>query len=180
MEARTPLTGSRLKYRHEFEHRGHGIVAIYSYGPAGEHDALVKSATQLMRQRFGVTGALSSGGISGYPENRPTPDPDWMTAICETQTIFCIDAVGGPNRPKLKACPPAKADWVLECQTDTEDEFTEPAYFTGPLENGNVWREIAAGVAGAGVRIMRAEVTAPSGGRYWFLADEGPIVILEG
>lgn len=100
--------GGRQKFHHEFEHRGHGIVAIYSYGPAGEHEALVASSRGMMRKHFGVSGAVSSGGVSGCPENRPTPDPDWRTAICETQTIFCIDAVAGPNRKPPKQVAPGR------------------------------------------------------------------------
>lgn len=176
----------RQKYHHEFEHRGHGTIAIYSYGPAGEHEALVRSSRAMMRKHFGVDGAVSSGGVSGYPENRPTPDPDWQSAICETQTIFSIDAHGGPNRPRMKRCAPAKADWHLACIVDAGQDYLGDGemneYFTGPLEETEDWTERVRimlaedGLApGERATVLELEVRALSQGRYWFLADGDPV-----
>lgn len=177
--------GGRQKYHHEFEHRGHGIVAIYSYGPAGEHEALVRSSRAMMRKHFGVSGAVSSGGVSGYPENRPTPDYDWQSAICETQTIFCIDAVGGPNRPRVREVAPAKADWHVAYVVDRGQSYLGDGevnrYFTGPLEDAEIWEEkIRGDICDALGRdrqatVLELKVRALSQGRYWFLADGDPV-----
>lgn len=167
---RRPLVGSKLKYMHETEHRGHGTVAIYSYGPCGEHEALVREAKSLMRQRFGVTGAVSSGGISGWPHDEHEREADYNRRTVETQTIFCIHAVAGRNRPKLKACPSAKADWHLIYDVNGGRAY---AYFTGPLEDEAVWREFLSEHFGETVTYARVE--AVPDGLYWFLADSSPV-----
>lgn len=191
---RTALEASsqnkRWKYTHEFEHRGHGIVAIYSYGPAGEHDKLVAESKRVMRERFGVSDAVSSGGVSGYPQNRPTPDPDWQTAICETQTIFCIHAVGGPNRPKPKQVSPRTADWHVAYIVDIGQDYLGDGemnlYFTGPLLDAEEWQElvdqmVCDGLSEAEQRsvnratVLELKVSALQQGAYWFLADDGPV-----
>jgi hypothetical protein len=82
---RTPLEG-KFTYRHEAEYRGHGIVAIYSYGPADEHTALVREAAKVMRSEYGTRSAVSSGGISGWLGEAKGGSAD--TRVCETQTIF--------------------------------------------------------------------------------------------
>lgn len=183
----------RQKYHHEFEHRGSGIVAIYSYGPAGEHDALVRSSRAMMRKHFGVSGAVSSGGVSGYPEHRKTPDPDWRTAICETQTIFCIDAVGGPNRPRMKEVSASEADWHVAYVVDVDQAYLGDGemnrYFTGALEDEDEWRErldkdvceaLADDFPEANTAaVLELKVRAVSQGRYWFLADGDPIVEID-
>lgn len=190
---RTPLgttsKGRKWKYEHEFEHRGNGIVAIYSYGPAGEHDALVRESRSVMRSRFGVSQAVSSGGVSGYPQNRPTPDPDGRTAICETQTIFCIDAVAGPNRTRLKCTAPGKADWHVGFIVDASQDYLGDGemneYFTGPLEDEETWVEmlkerVSEGLGqGEKADLLEIEVRALSQGRYWFLHDGDPVVQVE-
>jgi hypothetical protein len=90
MTDRKPLENPRYVYRHEAEDRGHGIVAIYSYGPAAEHTKLVREAAQVMKTEYGVSGAVSSGGISGWLSEAPGGSPD--TRVCETQTIFLSSA----------------------------------------------------------------------------------------
>ena len=185
--------GGKQKYHHEFEHRGHGIVAIYSYGPAGEHDALVRSSRAMMRKHFGVSGAVSSGGVSGYPQARPTPDPDWRTAICETQTIFCIHAVSGPNRPKPKQVSPASADWHVGYIVDVGQDYLGDGevnmYFTGPLLDEEEWQEIVDKLVCEGAldgrdsadkaTVLELKVSALQQGSYWFLSDDGPVAEVE-
>lgn len=181
----------RQKYHHEFEHRGSGIIAIYSYGPAGEHDALVRSSRAMMTKRFGVGQAVSSGGVSGYPERRPTPDPNWRTAIEETQTIFCVHAVSGPNRPKLKEVSARQADWHAAYIVDVDQDYLGDGevnlYFTGPLEGENTWRELIEARLSEALGEMQTRratvreltVRAVPQGRYWFLNEGGPIVSAE-
>jgi hypothetical protein len=185
--------GKRWTYEHEFEHRGSGIVAIYSYGPAEEHDKLVAEAKRVMRDRFGVSGAVSSGGISGWPDRRPTPDPNWRTATVETQTIFSIDAHGGPNRKKLKEVAASAADWHAAYVVDIEQDYLGDGevnrYFTGPLEDEDTWQELVdqslceALVDGYPeadrATVLDLVVRAVPQGRYWFLNDGDPIVDLK-
>lgn len=186
----TTSKGRPWKYHHEFEHRGGGIVAIYSYGPAGEHDRLVTESRRVMRDRFGVSGAVSSGGVSGYPENRPVSDHNWRSAIGETQTIFCIHAVGGPNRPKLKEVSAHRADWHLSYTVDVRQDYLGDGevnrYFTGPLEDEDTWRELvdrsvceALGPQDPGARVLELTVRATPQGAYWFLNDGDPVVSIE-
>lgn len=186
----TPPSNRRWAYHHEFEHRGYGIIAIYSYGPAGEHEALVAEARRVMRTSFGVGQAVTSGGISGYPERRPTPDPDWRTATEETQTIFCVHAASGPNRPKLKKISPRQADWCLEYIVDVSQDYlgdgSVTQYFTGPLEDEDTWRELvdrdvceALGKDEAGATVLELTVRATPQGSYWFLNEGDPVVSVE-
>lgn len=89
MHDREPLEGKDLKYRHEAEYRGHGVVAIYSYGPCRDHTALVREAKKVMHREFGRgASAVSSGGISGWPEDEHRTEPDYNNRTVETQTIF--------------------------------------------------------------------------------------------
>lgn len=185
-----PPVNRRWAYHHEFEHRGHGIIAIYSYGPAGEHEALVAEARRVMRTSFGVGQAVSSGGVSGYPERRPTPDPDWRTATEETQTIFCVHAVSGPHQPKLKKISPRQADWCLEYIVDVSQDYlgdgSVTQYFTGPLEDEDTWRELVdrdvcevLSKDEAGAIVLELTVRATPQGSYWFLNEGDPVVSVE-
>jgi hypothetical protein len=189
----TTSKGKPFKYEHEAEHRGSGIVAIYSYGPAREHDALVAEAKRAMHDRFGVSGAVTSGGISGWPDRRPTPDPNWQTATVETQTIFCIDAVGGPNRPKMKEVSASGADWHAAYVVDVGQAYLGHGevnrYFTGALEDEDDWRErldkdVCEALADDApeadtAAVLELKVRAVPQGRYWFLADGDPIVEID-
>lgn len=185
----TTSKGKPWKYEHEFEHRGSGIVAIYSYGPAGEHKALVREAKTVMRNRFGVSGAVSSGGCSGgghyaKPELR----------IVETQTIFSIHAHSGPNRPKPKQASPSGADWHVRYIVDVGQDYLGDGetdlYYTGPLLDAEEWQELVDRMVCDGLseaeqrRVNRAtvlelKVSALPQGAYWFLADDGPLVEIE-
>lgn len=171
-----PVPGAR--YRHLYEHRGHGTVAIYSYGPAGEHDELVKEAKRVMRSRFGVTGAVSSGGCSGWPVDEYHAAADWKRRTEETQTIFSIHAVGGTFRQKLRQVPEAKADWLLEYTLNEGREFVADTpvkfFFSGPLEKEEVWQELV-GEWTSWNPVIRARVTPTPQGLYWFLADDDPV-----
>jgi hypothetical protein len=173
----TGVKGRKWIYHHEFEHRGSGVVAIYSYGPADEHDALVRESRNVMRARFGVAQAVTSGVVS-YPG-----------PVAETQTVFCIDAAGGPDRPKMRQASPVQADWHVSYTVDTGQgclaDGAVELYFTGPLDDADLWRmwvdrvvcEALAddrhGPRRATVRNL--EVRAVPEGRYWFLADDGPV-----
>jgi hypothetical protein len=189
---RTPVRqqpkGGKWKYHHEFEHRGSGIVAIYSYGPVGEHDALVAEAKRVMRARFGVSGAVGSGGISGWPQD---DQPELRELrIVETQTIFCIDAVGGPNRKKPREVAPSVADWHVGYIVDVGQDYLGHGevnlYFTGPLLDEDEWRELVDRLVCEGAleaaptedraTVLELKVSALSQGRYWFLSDDGPLV----
>lgn len=178
--------GKNWTFNHEFEHRGSGIVAIYSYGPVGKHDALVAEAKRVMRDRFGVTGAVSSGGISGWPQDGGSRDDRTV----ETQTIFCIDAVAGPNRKKPKQTAPASADWHVGFIVDVGQDYLGDGeanlYFTGPLLDADEWQEVVDRLVCEGAleennradkaTVLELKVRALSQGRYWFLADGDPIV----
>jgi hypothetical protein len=170
---RRSLVSQGLKYRHEFEHRTSGIVAIYSYGPSGHHTALVRESLKIMRDRFGVKGATTYGGISGWPQDGSQTYADYNLRTVETQTIFCIDAVSGPNRPKLRLAPPAKADWFLSLTTRTGGRVD--GHFAGPLETEETWRDVAAEELSGTQVITEATVRALLSGRYWFLADEDAV-----
>lgn len=183
----TTSKGKPWKYEHEFEHRGSGIVAIYSYGPAGEHEALVREAARVMRDRFGVSGAVSSGGCSGgghYAKADGTAsNPDWRKHTEETQTIFCIDAVAGKNRPRIKQCAPSQADWHLNYRLDWDGQDYAAdgdvdVYLTGPLEDEtDFWTEkIQEWCGDSVVEIEEITLRAVQQGRYWFLADGDPVV----
>ena len=182
--------GGRQRYHHEFEHRGHGIVAIYSYGPAGEHEALVQSSRAMMAKHFGVQAAVTSGGITGYPEQRPVPDPDWRTAIEETQTVFCIHATSGPNRQKLKEVSARQADWHAAYVVDTRQDYLGDGeadrYFTGPLEDEDTWQELvdrsvceALAADARGATVLELTVRATPHGAYWFLNEGDPVVFVK-
>lgn len=190
----TGVKGRKWTYHHEFEHRGYGIVAIYSYGPAGKHEALVREAQRVMRSRFGVAEAVSSGGCSGggyYAQKDGTAKhPDWRKHTEETQTIFSIDAVSGPNRRKPKQVPPREADWhvgyIVDAGQDCLGDGEVNLYFTGPLENEEAWRTwvdravceaLEDDRKGSGrATVLELKVSALAQGRYWFLADDGPVV----
>jgi len=173
--------GKAWKYVHYAEHRGHGIVAIYSYGPSREHGALVREAQRVMNNRFGVSWAVSSGGISGWPKDGHENAADYRDRTVETQTIFDIDAVGGPNRSKIKQTAPASADWHLNYLLGRDDYAADgnmDVYLTGPLENEpEFWIEkINEWCGDSVVEIEEITVRALSQGRYWFLHDGDPIV----
>lgn len=174
------LSKGRTKYRHQFEHRGSGIVAIYSYGRSGDHGAIVREAGRIMRDRFGVSGAVSSGGISGWPKDAHKGSADYNDRTVETQTIFCIHAVGGPNRPKLKQVAPGQADWHLNYTLDNGQPYLADgdvdAYFTGPLEDEEFWTGKILEWTEGGGEIVELTVRALAQGRYWFLADGDPVV----
>lgn len=177
---RTDVTVKGAKYRHQFEHRGFGIVAIYSYGRSGDHDRIVREAARIMRASFGVSGAVTSGGISDWPKDGNEGAADYNDRTVETQTIFNIDAVGGPNRPKLKTVPPSRADWHLNYVLDAgqahlgDGDVNE--YFTGALEDEDTWRAKVEEMTGGDGEAVEAKVRALSQGRYWFLAGGDPVV----
>lgn len=179
-------------FRHAAEHRGYGIVAIYSYGPAGEHDSLVRSAAQIMRKRFGVSGASSSGGISGWPHDEYRNGPvDGRTV--ETQTIFSIDAHGGPNRRKPRQTSSRSADWHVAYIVDVGQAYLGDGevnlYFTGPFLDEDEWQELVDKLVCEGAleeaptadkaTVLELKVSALSQGRYWFLADGDPVAEVE-
>lgn len=177
------LSKGKAKYRHQFEHRGGGIVAIYSYGRSGDHDKIVREAKAIMRGRFGVSGAVSSGGISGWPKDGYENAADYNDRTVETQTIFCIHAVSGKNRPRLKQAPPAKADWHLNYRLDWDGQDYAAdgdvdVYLTGPLEDDEeTWIEkINEWCGDSPVVIEEITVRALSQGVYWFLHDGDPII----
>jgi hypothetical protein len=181
--------GKRWTYEHEFEHRGSGIVAIYSYGPVGEHDKLVAEAKRVMRDKFGVSGAVSSGGISGWPEDGSTGE----SRTVETQTIFCIDAVAGPNRKKPKQIAPASADWHVAYIVDVGQDYLGDGevnmYFTGPFLDPEEWQELVDKLVCEGAleeaptadraTVLELKVSALSQGRYWFLSGGDPVAEVE-
>lgn len=170
--------GRRLKYRHDAEHRGYGIVAIYSYGPVGEHEQVVREAARVMRDRFGVDGATTSGGISDWPQDEHRDPANPNNATIETQTIFSIDAHGGPHRRRTKQCAPSGADWHLNYLLDNGADYAADAdvdvYFTGPLLDGEEWAEKIAEWT-ENTPVERFRVRALAQGRYWFLADGDPV-----
>jgi hypothetical protein len=174
---RIDVSTKRDSYRHAAEHRGGGIVCIYSYGPAREHERIVRSAAAVMRARFGVSGAVTSGGISGWPEDEFSGGPSENRTI-ETQTIFCIDAVGGPNRRKPREVPPAKADWHVNYIADWGQDYLADGdmdvYLTGPLLDPEEWEALVTERVD-GAEIVEAKVCALSQGRYWFLSDKDPV-----
>lgn len=178
--------GRNWKFNHEFEHRGNGIVAIYSYGPVSHHSQLVREAKRVMRDRFGVSDAVSSGGISGWPQDGGSREDRTV----ETQTVFCIHAVGGPNRPKLKEIAPSAADWHMAYIVDIEQEYLGDGeanrYFTGPLEDEETWRELVDRSVcevleddypeADKAEVLELKVRATPHGAYWFLNDGDPVV----
>jgi hypothetical protein len=179
----TTSKGKRWTYEHEYEHRGSGIVAIYSYGPAGEHSKLVAEAKRVMRDRFGVSGAVSVGGCSGYPSD----------GLIETQTIFCIDAVAGPNRKRPKQTAPASADWHVAYIVDVGQDYLGDGevnmYFTGPFLDAEEWQELVDRLVCEGAleeaptadraTVLELKVSALSRGRYWFLSGGDPVTEVE-
>lgn len=182
-------SGPGPKYRHEWEHRGHGIVAIYSYGPCGELSAISREAQRLMRSRFDVGYAVTSGGISDWPADEYHAAVNYNRRTIETQTIFCVDAISGPNRRKIKASSPSKADWHVSYVADVGQDYLGDGevnlYFTGPLEGEETWQatvetllgEALADEPGPGRATVRdLKVQAVQQGRYWFLADLDPVV----
>lgn len=186
-ELSTSSKGKAWKYRHVFEHRGYGIVCIYSFGPMREHGDVQTEARRVMRDRFGVSGAISSGGCSqNFTNDEWRNEPNWQDRTTETQTIFCVHAVGGPNRPKLKEVSPRQADWHVSYIVDTGQDYLGDGevnrYFTGPLEGAEDWEErvrvmLAEDGLGPGEKatVLELKVRAVQQGRYWFLADEDPV-----
>ncbi len=190
---RLPLTedskGQAFRYRHAAEHRGYGIVAIYSYGPVGEYGQLVQEAKRAMRDLFGVRGAVSSGGISGWPKDEHSGSAITGERTVETQTIFCVHAVSGSNRPRLKIVNPSVADWHLSYIVDVSQDYLGDGevnlYLSGALEGEETWldkvRELVSETLEKGEKAAALEVTvrALRQGKYWFLADGDPLVMVE-
>lgn len=184
----TSAKGKPWKYRHVFEHRGYGIVCIYSFGPCREHEDIVAEARRVMRSRFGVSGAVSSGGCSNnFTNDEWRDEPDWQDRTTETQTIFTIHAAGGPRRPKLKEVSARQADWHVAYVVDVSQAYLGDGevnrYFAGPLEDEDTWQELVdrsvcevldAGESGA--TVLGLTVRATPQGAYWFLNDGDPVV----
>jgi hypothetical protein len=195
IHGRIDVTPSRNPhgYRHAAEHRGSGIVCIYSYGPLGEHDSLVRSAAQIMRKRFGVSDAVSSGGISGWPQDEHSGGPANNRTV-ETQTTFCIDAVSGPNRKRPRQVSPSGADWHVAYVVDLGQSYLGDGetdlYYTGPYLDEEEWQELVDRMVCDSMSeeehrtldkagILNLTVRALSQGRYWFLSDGDPVISIE-
>lgn len=170
--------GGACVYRHAAEHRGYGIVAIYSYGPARKHPEIVREAAHLMRWHFGVDHATSSGGISDWPKDEFSGAADYNDRTLETQTIFSIDAHGGPNRRPTRKTAPAKADWHLKYLVDLDTGYAADGdmdvYLTGPLLDREEWEGLVTEWT-EGAPVREARVRALSQGRYWFLSGGDPV-----
>ncbi len=140
-------------YEHQREDRGSGIVAVNSYGPVGELTRITAEARRYAKAELGIaSGPVSSGGISGWRDNR----------ICETQTIFVARKQSA--RSSLKTSAPSAADWFLEiivAPTGGDTDY-DHRYFKGPELDESDWREVAqelADEAGAELLEFTAEVT---------------------
>lgn len=190
IHGRTDVSVKGARYRHQFEHRLSGIVAIYSYGRSGDHNKIVKEAARIMRASFGVSGATTSGGISGWPKDGYEGAADYNDRTCETQTIFSIDAHSGPNRRRTKQAPPAKADWHVAYIVDAGQDYLGDGevnlYFTGPLLDEDGWQELVDRLISEGAleaaetaTVLELKVSALSQGRYWFLSGGDPVVEVE-
>lgn len=193
IHGRTDVTVKGAKYRHQFEHRGSGIVAIYSYGRSGDHDAIVREAKRIMKASFGVSGATTSGGISDWPKDGYEGSADYNDRTVETQTIFSIDAHGGPNRKRPKQTPPSGADWHVEYTVDIGPDYLGDGevnlYFTAPLLDEEEWREVVDRLVCEGAleeartadraKVLELKVHALSQGRYWFLSGGDPAVEID-
>jgi hypothetical protein len=187
----TTSKGKPWKYTHEFEYRGSGIVAVYSYGPVREHEKLVAESKRVMRDLFGVAEAVSSGGISGWPQD-DQPELKELRTV-ETQTVFSIDAHGGPRRPKPKQTAPSGADWHVAYIVDVGQAYLGDGevnmYFTGPLLDTEEWQALVDKLVCEGAleeaptadkaTVLELKVSALSQGRYWFLSDGDPVAEVE-
>ena len=155
-------------YRHEAEYRGHGIMCLRSYGPCKDHAKIVNEARRIMRRDYGVTCAVTSGGISDWPRDKHHGNPDYNRRTIETQTIFPL--LLSTERTRV-AKGPGSADWHLHLVADQGTGYTADGetniYLTGPDIDRDDWRELAD--AADGGELLEFKVTPLKQGRYWFL-----------
>jgi len=165
-------------YRHETEYRGHGIMCLRSYGPCKDHAKIVAEAKRIMHRDYGVTRAVTSGGISGWPRDKYHGNPDYNRRTIETQTIFHLHHLAEKTRI---AKGPGKADWHLNAVVDRGTGYLADGdtdlYLTGPDLDRDDWETQAETVAD-GDELVEWTVTPLKQGRYWFLigtSDSYPI-----